>query len=160
MNLKLLKLLSKNARYKNEDLAAMTGCTEQEVQKEITQMENEGLIRGYKAVVDWERMDSAYVSAIIELKVTPKAGLGFEEVARRIMKYPEVESVYLMSGGYDLSVIVKGKTFQEVALFVAKELSTIDSVISTSTHFVLRRYKEMEVELVGSGSDDRGTVSL
>ena len=160
MNLKLLKLLSKNARYKNEDLAAMTGRTEQEIQKEIAQMENEGLIRGYKAVIDWERMDSAYVSAIIELKVTPKAGLGFEEVARRIMKYPEVESVYLMSGGYDLSVIVKGKTFQEVALFVAKELSTIDSVISTSTHFVLRRYKEMEVELVGSGSDDRGTVSL
>ena len=160
MNLKLLKLLSKNARYKNEDLAAMTGRTEEEIQKEISQMESEGLIRGYKAVIDWERMDSAYVSAIIELKVTPKAGLGFEEVARRIMKYPEVESVYLMSGGYDLSVIVKGKTFQEVALFVAKELSTIDSVISTSTHFVLRRYKEMEVELVGSGTDDRGTVSL
>ena len=160
MNLKLLKLLSKNARYKNEDLAAMTGRTEDEVQKEIAQMENEGLIRGYKAVVDWERMDSAYVSAIIELKVTPKAGLGFEEVARRIMKYPEVESVYLMSGGYDLSVIVKGKTFQEVALFVAKELSTIDSVISTSTHFVLRRYKEMDVELVGTNGDDRGTVSL
>ena len=160
MNLKLLKLLSKNARYKNEDLAAMTGRTEDEVQKEIAQMENEGLIRGYKAVVDWERMDSAYVSAIIELKVTPKAGLGFEEVARRIMKYPEVESVYLMSGGYDLSVIVKGKTFQEVALFVAKELSTIDSVISTSTHFVLRRYKELDVELVGTNGDDRGTVSL
>lgn len=160
MNLTLLKLLSKNARYKNEDLAAMTGRTENEVQKEIAQMENEGLIRGYKAVVDWERMDSAYVSAIIELKVTPKAGLGFEEVARRIMKYPEVESVYLMSGGYDLSVIVKGKTFQEVALFVAKELSTIDSVISTSTHFVLRRYKEMDVELVGTNGDDRGTVSL
>ena len=160
MNLKLLKLLSKNARYKDEDLAAMTGRTEQEVKSEIAQMENEGLIRGYKAVVDWERMDSAYVSAIIELKVTPKAGLGFEEVARRIMKYPEVESVYLMSGGYDLSVIVKGKTFQEVALFVAKELSTIDSVISTSTHFVLRRYKEMDVELVSTNGDDRGTVSL
>ena len=160
MNLKLLKLLSKNARYKNEDLAAMTGRTEEEVKSEIAQMENEGLIRGYKAVVDWERMDSAYVSAIIELKVTPKAGLGFEEVARRIMKYPEVESVYLMSGGYDLSVIVKGKTFQEVALFVAKELSTIDSVLSTSTHFVLRRYKEMDVELVGTSGDDRGTVSL
>jgi DNA-binding Lrp family transcriptional regulator len=160
MNLSLLKLLSKNARTKNEDLAAMTGRSEAEVEKEIKKMEADGLIRGYKAVVDWERMDSAYVSAIIELKVTPKAGLGFEEVARRVMKYPEVESVYLMSGGYDLSVVVKGKTFQEVALFVAKELSTIDSVLSTSTHFVLRRYKELDVEMVESNGDDRGTFSL
>lgn len=160
MNLNLLKLLSKNARYKTEELAAMTGHTEDEVKSEIAQMEKEGLIRGYKAVVDWERMDSAYVSAIIELKVTPKAGLGFEEVARRVMKYPEVESVYLMSGGYDLSVVVKGKTFQEVALFVAKELSTIDSVLSTSTHFVLRRYKELDVEMVETSGDDRGTFSL
>ena len=160
MNLSLLKLLSKNARTKNEDLAAMTGRSEAEVEKEIKKMEADGLIRGYKAVIDWERMDSAYVSAIIELKVTPKAGLGFEEVARRVMRYPEVESVYLMSGGYDLSVVVKGKTFQEVALFVAKELSTIDSVISTSTHFVLRRYKELDVDLVEATGDDRGTFSL
>lgn len=160
MNLSLLKLLSKNARTKNEDLAAMTGRSEAEVEKEIKKMEADGLIRGYKAVIDWERMDSAYVSAIIELKVTPKAGLGFEEVARRVMRYPEVESVYLMSGGYDLSVVVKGKTFQEVALFVAKELSTIDSVISTSTHFVLRRYKELDVDLVEANGDDRGTFSL
>ena len=160
MNLNLLKLLSKNARCKTEQLAAMTGLEEQEVTAEISQMEKDGLIRGYKAVIDWERMDSAYVSAIIELKVTPKAGLGFEEVARRVMKYPEVESVYLMSGGYDLSVVVKGKTFQEVALFVAKELSTIDSVLSTSTHFVLRRYKELDVELVETNGDDRGTFSL
>lgn len=160
MNLSLLKLLSKNARTKNEDLATMTGRSEAEVEKEIKKMEKDGLIRGYKAVVDWERMDSAYVSAIIELKVTPKAGLGFEEVARRVMRYPEVESVYLMSGGYDLSVVVKGKSFQEVALFVAKELSTIDSVISTSTHFVLRRYKELDVDLVETNGDDRGTFSL
>lgn len=160
MNLSLLKLLSKNARTKNEDLAAMTGRSEAEVEKEIKKMEADGLIRGYKAVVDWERMDSAYVSAIIELKVTPKAGLGFEEVARRVMRYPEVESVYLMSGGYDLSVVVKGKSFQEVALFVAKELSTIDSVLSTSTHFVLRRYKELDVDLVEANGDDRGMFSL
>ena len=160
MDLDLLKLLSKNARYTTEELAAMTGRTEQDVTRAVAQMEKDGLIRGYKAVVDWERMDSAYVSAIIELKVTPKAGLGFEEVARRVMKYPEVESVYLMSGGYDLSVVVKGKTFQEVALFVAKELSTIDSVLSTSTHFVLRRYKELDVELVETNGDDRGTFSL
>ncbi|MGN1096130.1 MAG: Lrp/AsnC family transcriptional regulator [Eubacteriales bacterium] len=160
MDIKLLKLLSKNARYSEEELAAMAGMTIDEVHDNIKEMESDGLIRGYKAVIDWERMDSAYVSAIIELKVTPKAGQGFEEVARLVMKYPEVESVYLMSGGYDLSVIVKGRTFQEVALFVAKKLSTIDSVISTSTHFVLRRYKEMDVELINSEGDDRGSFSL
>lgn len=160
MNLKLLKLLSKNAHYTTQELAVMADMTEEAVLQEIAQMEENGLIRGYKAVVDWERMDSAFVSAIIELKVTPKAGLGFEEVALRVMKYPEVESVYLMSGGYDLSLVVKGKTFQEVALFVAKELSTIDSVISTSTHFVLRRYKELDVELLGEDGDDRGNYLL
>jgi DNA-binding Lrp family transcriptional regulator len=160
MNVKLLKLLSKNARYTVEDLAVMTGCSEEEIKNDLAELEKEGMIRGYKTVIDWERLDSAYVSAIIELKVTPKAGLGFEEVARRVMKYPEVESVYLMSGGYDLSVVVKGKTFQEVALFVAKELSTIDSVLSTSTHFVLRRYKELDVELFGEDGDDRGNFSL
>ena len=160
MNVKLLKLLSKNARYTVEELAVMTGCNEEEIKCDLAELEKEGMIRGYKTVIDWERLDSAYVSAIIELKVTPKAGLGFEEVARRVMKYPEVESVYLMSGGYDLSVVVKGKTFQEVALFVAKELSTIDSVLSTSTHFVLRRYKELDVELFGEDGDDRGNFSL
>lgn len=160
MNVKLLKLLSKNARYTVEDLAIMIGCSEEEIKNDLAELEKEGMIRGYKTVIDWERLDSAYVSAIIELKVTPKAGLGFEEVARRVMKYPEVESVYLMSGGYDLSVVVKGKTFQEVALFVAKELSTIDSVLSTSTHFVLRRYKELDVELFGEDGDDRGNFSL
>lgn len=160
MNLKLLKLLAKDARIEDKDLAVMTGRSEEEIHNEIAEMENKGLIRGYKAVVDWERLDSAYVSAIIELKVTPKADLGFEEVAMRVARYPEVESVYLMSGAYDLSVMVKGKTFQEVAMFVAKELSTIDSVISTSTHFVLRRYKELDVELVSGQGDDRGNFSL
>lgn len=160
MNMKLLKLLNKNARYSVADLATMTGRSEEEIEKEIREMEKAGLIRGYKAVIDWERLDTANVSAIIELKVTPKMGLGFEEVAERIMKYPEVESVYLMSGGYDLSVIVKGKTFQEVAMFVAKELAHMESVISTSTHFVLRRYKELDVCLCGSTEDDRGNVQL
>ena len=160
MNIKLLNLLSKNARYTNEELAVLTGQSEEQIRADMKELEKSGLIRGYKTVVDWERLDSAYVSAIIELKVTPKAGLGFEEVARRVMKYPEVENVYLMSGGYDLSVVVKGKTFQEVALFVAKELSTIDSVTSTATHFVLRRYKELDVELVGSDGDDRGAFSF
>lgn len=160
MNVKLLKQLSKNSRVDTADLAVMLGMTEEDVQKEISEMEDAGLIRGYKAVIDWDRLDNAYVSAIIELKVTPKAGLGFEDVAAKVMRYPEVESVYLMSGVYDLSVVVKGKTFQDVAKFVAKELSTIDSVTSTATHFVLRRYKELEVELLGSGKDERGSYLL
>ena len=160
MNIKLLKLINKDSRVDISTLSTMLGMTEAEVQKEIAQLEKEGVIRGYKAVIDWDRLDSAYVSAIIELKVTPKAGLGFEEVAAKIMKYPEVESVYLMSGVYDLNVVVKGKTFQEVAKFVAKELSTIESVTSTATHFVLRRYKEMDVELLGTGKDERGSYLL
>jgi DNA-binding Lrp family transcriptional regulator len=160
MNVKLLKLLSKNARYTVEDLATMTGCSEEEIKKDLAELEKEGMIRGYKTVIDWERMDSAYVSAIIELKVTPKAGLGFEEVARRVMKYPEVESVYLMSGGYDLSVVVKGKTFQEVAMFVGKVLAPMHSILSTATHFVLRRYKELDVMLQEKDRDDRGSISL
>ena len=160
MNMKLLKLLNKNARHSLEDLAVMLGSTTEEVAKDLEELEKEGVIRGYKTVIDWERLDNAYVSALIELKVTPKAGLGFEEVAKQVMKYPEVESVYLMSGGYDLCVIVKGKTFQGVAMFVAKELSVIENVTSTATHFVLRRYKELDVELCSEDQDDRGLFSL
>ena len=160
MNIKILKLLDQNARLTDEEIAVMTGIPEAEVHEEIAKMEREGFIRGYKTVVDWEAIDTTAVSAIIELKVTPKAELGFEEVAAKVAKYPQVESVYLMSGGYDLSVMVKGKSFQEVAMFVAKELSTIESVISTSTHFVLRRYKELDVELISDTTDDRGNLSL
>ena len=160
MNVKLLKLLNKNSRTAPADLAVMLGVSEEEVRAEIAEMEREGLIRGYKAVIDWDQLDNAYVSAIIELKVTPKPGLGFEDVAAKVMKYPEVESVYLMSGVYDLNVVVKGKTLQDVANFVAKELSTIESVTSTATHFVLRRYKELDVELLGSRKDERGSYLL
>ena len=160
MNTKLLKLISKDSRTSTADLAVMLGITEDEVRAEISEMEKSGVIRGYKAVIDWERLDEAYVSAIIELKVTPKAGFGFEDVAAKVMKYPEVESVYLMSGVYDLNVVVKGKSLQDVANFVAKELSAMESVTSTATHFVMRRYKELDVELLGSGKDERGSYSL
>ena len=136
----------------------MLDITEDEVNKIVKELEKDGVLKGYKAIVDWEKTDGAYVSAIIELNVVPKAGLGFEEVAEKIMKYPQVESVYLMSGVYDLNVVVKGKTMQEIAWFVAKELSTIDSVTSTTTHFVLRRYKEMDVELVSGNDDGRGEL--
>lgn len=160
MNMKLLKLLNKDARYSVEDLAVMLDISEEEVASEIDQMEKDGVICGYKPLIDWEKVDESFISAVIEIKVIPKAGLGFEEVAKRVMKYPAVETVYLMSGGYDLLVLVKGKTFKEVAMFVSKELSTIDSVTSTATHFVLRRYKEMDVDLYAGEPDDRGSYLL
>lgn len=160
MNKELLKLLNKNARYTVAELSSMLGISEKQVAEDILALEQDGIIHGYKPIIDWEKVDSVMVSALIELRVTPKSGLGFEEVAERVMRYREVESVYLMSGGYDLCVLVKGKTFQQVAMFVAKELSTIDSVISTATHFVLRRYKEQDVCLCDLNSDDRGIISL
>ncbi len=160
MDRNILKLLARNAKSSAADIATMLGLEEAAVAAEIREMEASGLIRGYKAVIDWDKLDTALVSAIIELKVTPKAGLGFEEVAERISKYPEVESVYLMSGSYDLNVVVKAKTFQQVAMFVAKELATMDSVTSTATHFMLRRYKEFDVQLVDYEKDERGTYLL
>lgn len=158
MKYEVLKLLSQNAKYTHDDIATMLGITADEVQNIVKTLEKDGLIRGYKAVIDWEKLDDAYVSAIVELNVVPKAGLGFEEVAEKVMKYIEVEAVYLMSGDYDLNVIVKGKTLQDIARFVAKELATIDSVNSTATHFVMRRYKEMDVELISGSTDDRGQL--
>ena len=158
MKYEILKLLARNAKYTNEEIAIMLNITEMEVADSIKELEKDGLLRGYKAVIDWEKLDEAYVSAIVELNVVPKAGLGFEEVAEKIMKYSEVESVYLMSGVYDLNVVVKGKTLRDIAAFVAKELATIDSVTSTTTHFVMRRYKELDVELVSPTVDDRGQL--
>ncbi len=160
MKKELLKLLSRNARYTNEELAAMLNTTADAVAAEISALEKEGVLCGYKSVIDWERFDDASVSAIIELNVVPKADLGFEEVAERVASYPEVEAVYLMSGGYDLNVVVKGRTLQDVSRFVARELATIDSVTSTATHFVMRRYKEMDVKLCENKPDDRGQFLL
>ena len=158
MKYEILKLLARNARFTSEEIATMLDTTVDEVNSSIKELEKDGLLKGYKAVVDWEKLDDAYVSAIVELNVVPKAGLGFEEVAKKIMAFPEVESVYLMSGVYDLNVVVKGKTLRDVATFVAKELATIDSVTSTTTHFVMRRYKELDVELISSSDDDRGQI--
>ena len=157
---KILKLLDNNARMELCDIAAVTDITEKEAGERVSAMERDGVICGYKTVIDWEKVDSDSVSAIIELKVTPKAGFGFEEVAARVAKYPEVESVYLMSGAYDLNVVVKGRTFHEVSSFVSRELATIDSVTSTGTQFVMRRYKEYKVDLTGDGDDGRGNISL
>ena len=160
MNAELLKLLSNNARYTVRQLADMLGTDEQTVEKSIKELERDGVICGYKAVIDWDSTDGSDVSAIVEIKVVPKADLGFEEVAEKIAGYKEVESVYLMSGGYDLNVVVKGKNLKDVAQFVSRELATIDSVTSTATHFVMRRYKEMDVCLFDGDKDDRGTILI
>ncbi len=153
---KLLKLLDQNARMSNAQLAAMLGRTEAEVEAQIAQLEKDGVIRAYKAVIDWDKTDREYVTAIIELHVTPKKDLGFEGIAETIMNFSEVESVSLMSGGYDFSIVVNARTFKDVAMFVAKRLSPLDSVVSTATHFVLRRYKEKNVIFLDEKKDERG----
>ena len=155
---KLLKLLDTNARLTNAQLAVMLDCTEADVQAQIAALERSGVIRAYKALIDWDRTEREYVTAVIELRVTPQRDLGFEGIAETVMRFEEVESVYLMSGGYDLSVIVNGRTFKEVAMFVAKRLSTLDAVISTATHFVLRRYKDKGVIFLGGEKDERGVM--
>ncbi|MCR4615929.1 MAG: Lrp/AsnC family transcriptional regulator [Clostridiales bacterium] len=157
---KILSLLSDNAKYTNEDIARMLGVKKEEVDSRIADLEGQGIIRKYTTLVDWSRFDDAYVSALIELRVTPQPSDGFESIARKVMKYDEVETVYLMSGGYDLCAIVTGHTFQEVAMFVAKELAPMKEVISTATHFVLKRYKELNVDLCGNISDDREKMSF
>ena len=160
MNTEILKLIEKNARLTAADIATRCALDEETVKREIAEMEEKGIIKAYKGIIDWEKVDTNSVSAIIELKVTPKAELGFEDVARRIAKYPAVESVSLMSGVCDLIVVVKGRTFQEVSSFVAHELATLDSVTSTATQFIMRRYKEFGVELTDEEIDERDIISL
>ena len=160
MKTKILKLIENNARMSDADIATALGVSEKEVKDMIRDMESSGIIRGYKTIIDREKLDENTVSATIELKVVPKAERGFEEVAERISLYPEVESVSLMSGGCDLSVVVTGKTFREVSTFVAKELATIDAVTATATQFIMRRYKDHGVLLTDEDIDERDTVSL
>ncbi len=157
---RLLKILEKDARYSPADLASMLGETEENVTKIIEKLEKEKIICGYKTIIDWDKVSDIHVTALIELKVKPQKNLGFEEIAETIMKMSEVESVYLMSGGYDLSVTVKGRSFKEVALFVAKRLAVMENIESTATSFVLRRYKEIGVEMVDQEKDDRGAFSF
>ena len=160
MKIKILKLIENNARISSEDIATVLGISPKEAEDAIREMETEGIIRGYKTIIDREKIDENAVSATIELKVVPKAERGFEEVAERIARYPEVESVSLMSGGCDLSVVVTGKTFRDVSNFVAKELATIDAVTATATQFIMKRYKDHGVLLTDEDIDDRDTVSL
>lgn len=139
---KLLKVLENNARLTLEEMAAMVNEAPDAVAARLDEYKKNGTIRGTRTLIDWDRLGGNGVQAVIEVKVSPKKGYGFEEIAEMISRLDEVDSVVLMSGGYDLSVTIKGRSFQEVALFVARRLSPLDGVLSTATHFVLRTYKK------------------
>lgn len=157
---KLLSLLEQNAKLTEEQLAAMLSLSAEEVRHEIRQYEKNGVIKGYKALIDWDKVDKEQITAFIEVKVTPQRDLGFEQVAERIMQFEEVDSVYLMSGGFDLAVTVSGRSFREVAMFVAERLSPLDNVLSTATHFILRKYKDKGVLFGTEKGDERGKIPL
>ncbi len=140
--LKLLQLLEDDCTLTNDQLAAMTGMTVGEVEAARSQLEKDRTILGYKAIVDWDRTQREAVTALIEVRVTPQRGEGFDRIAQRIYQYDEVESVYLMSGAYDLTVIISGRTLKEVAQFVGEKLAPIEDVTGTATHFILKKYKE------------------
>ena len=138
----ILDAISKNSRYSLEDLASMLGTDVNTVAKEIEEMEENKVICGYPTLINWDKTDCERVTALIEVKVTPQRDMGFNKVAERIYKFDEVEAVYLMSGGFDLTVIIEGKSMKEVARFVSGKLSTLEYVTSTATYFVLKKYKE------------------
>ncbi len=135
---KLLHLLSKNSQFTDAELASMLGEPVDYIRAQIKEYESKGIIKGYQAVVDWENVETDYVEALIELKVTPKKETGFDEMAKICMAFDEVEAVYLMAGVYDFALIVRGETMQDIGMFVAKKLSTIESVVSTGTHLRTR----------------------
>ncbi|MCD7877963.1 MAG: Lrp/AsnC family transcriptional regulator [Cloacibacillus porcorum] len=155
----ILRLLEKNARYTAKDIAVMLGMEVSEVKNEIEMMEKERTICGYHALVDWDKTDDEKISALIELKVTPQRGEGFDRIAEKIYQYPEVESLYLMSGGYDFSVILKKATMKEIANFVSSRLAVIEEVQSTATHIVLVRYKDHGILLTAPKKDMRMVVT-
>lgn len=138
----LLAIIEKNSRIDLKELAIILGVDEITVVNELAALEAEGVICGYHTLINWEKTDIEKVSALIEVRVTPQRGQGFDSVAERIYKYPEVHAVYLISGGYDLLVTLEGKTLKQVSTFVSEKLSTLDQVLSTATHFILKKYKD------------------
>ncbi|MDD6010501.1 MAG: Lrp/AsnC family transcriptional regulator [Lachnospiraceae bacterium] len=142
MRERILQIIEKNSKVGIDEIAIRLGENEIDVANEIKAMEEEGVICGYHTLIDWEKTSIEKVSALIEVTVTPQRGQGFDSIAERIYNYPEVNAVYLISGGYDLLVMLDGKSLKQVASFVSDKLSTLDSVLSTATHFVLKRYKD------------------
>ena len=155
---KLLRLLSENSSYTTAELSMMLGEPEDYISAQIAEYENSGVIRGYQAVVNWDEVPDSGVMAMIELKVAPQLQKGFDDIAEKILDYREVESVYLMAGSYDLLLTVKGRTIQEISSFVAKRLAAMNGILSTATHFMLKRYKENGVSFVDSKKDGREMI--
>ena len=157
----ILNILDKEkGNVSRAKIAQMLGMEEKEVADKIEKMEKENVIVGYKTIVNWDNTDKDVVVALIELRITPQRGEGFDKVAERIYKYPQVKSLYLMSGAYDLAVTIEGKSMKEVALFVAQKLAPMDSIISTATHFVLKKYKEEGIVFEDDEKDTRQVITL
>ena len=156
----IIKILEKDGRATPEQIAKQLGRGVEEVRKTIAKMEEDKIIACYKAVINWEKVDSDLVVAVIEVKITPQIGRGFDRVAERIYQFPEVKSVYLMSGSYDLSIHIEGRTVREIARFVSEKLSPLECVISTATHFILKKYKDGGVILTDGPKDDREVITL
>lgn len=159
MREKILNFIEKNSRIELKELAILLGMTEVDVVNELSTMEAEGIICGYHTLIDWDKVDTDRVNALIEVRVTPQRGKGFDDIAERIYKYPEVDATYLISGGYDLLVSIEGKSLREISTFVSEKLSTLDSVISTSTHFILKKYKDHGTIMHEKYEDERMIVT-
>jgi len=155
MREQILTFLEKNSKIDLKELAIMLGSSEEVIANEVMEMEKEKIICGYHTLIDWDKVSVDKVTALIEVRVTPQRGQGFDNIAERIYNYPEVRSVYLISGGYDLMVILEGKTLREVSAFVSNKLSTLDTVISTATHFILKKYKDYGTILNNKEVDER-----
>ena len=145
----LLKIIAEDSRLSPEELSIQTGLTPEYIKDRIAEWEETKIIAGYRPMINWARTGEEKVSALIEVRVLPQRGYGFDKIAKRLQKFPEIQSLMLMSGGYDLTLLIEGKTMQEVALFVAEKLAPLEHIQSTATHFVLRRYKQDGVELMG-----------
>ena len=155
MREKILTIIEKNSKIDLKELAIILGEEEIDVANAVKAMEEEGIICGYHTLIDWEKTNVDKVTALIEVRVTPQRGQGFDSIAERIYKYPEVQSTYLISGGFDLLVFMEGKTLKEISSFVYEKLSTMDFVLSTTTHFVLRKYKDHGMILNSKSEDER-----
>ena len=159
MREKILTFIEKNSRINLKELAIMLGVDEASVANEIAAMEQENVICGYHTLIDWDKAGLEKVTAMIEVRVTPQRGMGFDKIAERIYNYPEVKSVYLISGGYDLLVTLEEKTLKEISRFVSDKLSTLDSVLSTATHFILKKYKDHGTILDKKHEDGREVIT-
>ena len=154
MKEELLSIIEKNSRIGLKDLSAMLGVEEIDVANQILQLEKDGVICGYHTLINWEKTSLEKVTALIEVKVTPQRGQGFDKIAERLYNYPEVKSVYLISGGFDLLVTLEEKSLKEISNFVSDKLSTLDRVLSTSTHFILKKYKDHGTILNKTGEEE------